>query len=80
MIKDVQKELHKSNGDTNARSFTFDRNTDIGSIQLGDRFHTCVSSNDLNPPEGTECEKNWKNFTMRIHCLQDNNLEFYITK
>ncbi len=62
MIKDVQKELHKSNGDTNTRSFTFDRNTYIGSIKLGDRFHTCVSSNDLNPPEGTECEKTGKKF------------------
>lgn len=57
MIKDVQKELHKSNGDTNTRSFTLDRKTNIGNIQIGDQFFACVSSNDLNPPEGTECEK-----------------------
>ena len=57
-IKDVQKELDKSkDDDTITRTFTFDRNTDIDQIQLGDRFHACVSSDDLNPPEGTECEK-----------------------
>ncbi len=56
-IKDVQQELAKSNDDTITRTFTFDRNTDIGQIQLGDRFHACVSSDDLNPPEGQECEK-----------------------
>ena len=57
-IKNIQKELDKGNGDdTITRTFTFDRNTDIGQIQLGDRFHACVSSDDLNPPEGTECEK-----------------------
>ena len=57
MIKDVQKELHKSNGDTITRTFTFDRKTDLGNIQIGDLFSACVSSNDLNPPEGQECEK-----------------------
>ena len=34
------------------RIFTFDRNTDIGRIQLGDRYHACVASEDLRPPEG----------------------------
>ena len=57
VIEDVQAELDKSNDDTISRTFTFDRKTDIGLIQIGDRFHACVSSNDLNPPEGTECEK-----------------------
>ena len=57
MIKDVQKELDKSNDDTITRTFTFDRKTDIGNIQFGDLFFACVSSDDLNPPEGTECEK-----------------------
>ena len=36
--------------------FTFDRNTDIGNIQLGDEFFACVSANALNPPSGTACE------------------------
>ena len=39
------------------RTFTFDRKTDIGLIQVGDRYHACVSGDDLRPPEGTECEK-----------------------
>ena len=39
------------------RTFTFDRKTDIGLIQVGDRYHACVSGDDLRPPEGSECEK-----------------------
>ena len=57
VIEDVQAELDKSDSDTISRTFTFDRKTDIGLIQIGDRFHACVSSEDLRPPEGTECEK-----------------------
>ena len=58
IIRDVQKELDKSsNDDTITRIFTFDRKTDIGNIQFGDLFFGCVSSDDLNPPEGQECEK-----------------------
>src|SRR5215212_4890959 len=57
VIEDVQAELDKSKDDTIKRTFTFDRNTDIGPIQIGDRFHACVASNDLSPPEGSECEK-----------------------
>ena len=55
VIEDVQAELDKSN--TVQRTFTFDRKTDIGLIQVGDRYHACVSGDDLRPPEGTECEK-----------------------
>jgi len=57
VIEDVQTELDKSDGTTISRTFTFDRNTDIGKIQIGDRYHACVASNDLSPPEGQECEK-----------------------
>jgi hypothetical protein len=57
VIDNVQEELSKIGGYTISRTFTFDRDTNIGKIQVGDRFHACVSSNDLNPPEGTECEK-----------------------
>ncbi|MDP9499138.1 MAG: hypothetical protein M3P20_04195 [Thermoproteota archaeon] len=57
VIDNVQEELSKTGGYTISRTFTFDRDTNIGKIQIGDRFHACVSSNDLNPPEGTECEK-----------------------
>jgi hypothetical protein len=56
-IEDVQAELDKSDDSTIKRTFTFDRKTDIGLIQIGDRYHTCVASEDLRPPEGTECEK-----------------------
>ena len=63
VIEDVQTELDKSDSNTISRTFTFDRNTDIGKIQIGDRYHACVASNDLSPPEGQECEKRLvKNF------------------
>ena len=57
MIEDVQYELDKSKEDTITRTFTFDRNIDIGPIQVGDKYHACATSEDLRPPEGSECEK-----------------------
>ena len=57
IIDDVEAELDKSNDETIQKTFTFDRNTDIGQIQVGDRYHACVASEDLRPPEGSECEK-----------------------
>ena len=57
VIEDVQAELDKSKDSTIKRTFTFDRNTDLGQIQIGDRYHACASSEDLRPPEGPECEK-----------------------
>ena len=57
VIEDVQEELDKSKDDTISRTFTFDRNTDVGPIQIGDRYHACVASDDIAPPEGSECEK-----------------------
>jgi hypothetical protein len=57
VIEDVQAELDKSKDSTIKRTFTFDRDTDIGKIQIGDRYHACVASDDLSPPEGQECEK-----------------------
>lgn len=56
-IKDVQDELDKIDDSIIKRTFLFDRKTDIGNIQYGDMFFSCVSGQDLNPPEGTECEK-----------------------
>ena len=56
-IVDVQKEFDKLGGYTIERTFAFDRNTDMGPIQIGDRFHTCVIGKELYPPEGAECEK-----------------------
>ena len=57
VIEDIQAELDKSDSSTIQRTFTFDRDTDIGRIQIGDRYHACVASDDLSPPEGQECEK-----------------------
>ncbi len=57
VIDNVQEEFSKIGGYTIERTFAFDRNTDMGPIQIGDRFHTCVIGQDLNPPEGSECEK-----------------------
>ena len=57
IIEDVQKEFDKTGGYTIERTFAFERNTDMGPIQIGDRFHACVIGQDLNPPEGSECEK-----------------------
>jgi len=57
VIEDVQAELDKSGDSTIKRTFTFDRKTDIGLIQIGDRYHACVASEDLRPPERSECEK-----------------------
>ncbi len=57
VIEDVQAELDKSKDNTVQRTFTFDRKTDVGLIQIGDRYHACVASEDLRPPEGSECEK-----------------------
>jgi hypothetical protein len=57
IIDDVQKEFDKIGGYTIERTFAFDRNTDIGPIQIGDRFHVCVIGKELYPPEGSECEK-----------------------
>ena len=57
IIEDVQKEFKKIGGYIIERTFAFDRNTDMGPIQIGDRFHACVIGQELNPPEGSECEK-----------------------
>ncbi|MDF2737691.1 MAG: hypothetical protein K0S93_1548, partial [Nitrososphaeraceae archaeon] len=57
VIEDVQAELDKTNDYKIQRTFTFDRNTDIGPIQVGDRYHACAISEDLRPLEASECEK-----------------------
>ena len=57
VIYNVQEEFEKIGGYKVSRTFTFDRDTNLGKIQIGDKFFTCVSGTDLNPPEGTECEK-----------------------
>src|SRR6476619_1014578 len=50
------KVIEDSNGKSFSHTFTFDRNTPIGKIQKGDLFNACVAGDELNPPEGNECE------------------------
>jgi hypothetical protein len=52
VIEDAQTEL--TNDYKIKKIFTFDRNTDIGQIQIGDRYYGCVSSDDI-PHEDTQC-------------------------
>src|SRR5215204_3492271 len=39
--------------------FTFDRNTELGSVEKGDMFFGCASAEELGPPQMTECEKKY---------------------
>jgi hypothetical protein len=39
--------------------FTFDRNTELGTIEKGDIFFGCASAEELGPPQMTECEKKY---------------------
>lgn len=69
IIEDLQKEFDKMGGYTIERIFSFDKNTDIGPIQIGDRFHGCASGKGLKPKEGTECEKRSIKDFDKIHTL-----------
>jgi hypothetical protein len=37
--------------------FIFNRNTELGQIQIGDMFFICVTGEELAPPEHSHCEK-----------------------
>ena len=66
---DAEKLLKKSDHNTLFVPFLFDKNPEIGSIRVGDLFFACVSANELNPPEGTECEHREITHTGHIHNL-----------
>jgi hypothetical protein len=66
---DAEKLLKKSDHNTLFVPFLFDKNPDIGPIRVGDLFFACVSANELNPPEGTECEHRQITHTGHIHNL-----------
>lgn len=53
---DAQKLLKQSKDNTIIVPFLYDKQPEIGPIQVGDLFFACVSADELNPPEGTECE------------------------
>jgi hypothetical protein len=60
----IEDELKKA-GDRSDESyiikapFTFDRNTELGTIDIGDMYFACVSAEELGPPQMTECEKKY---------------------
>jgi hypothetical protein len=54
VIEDAQTEL--TNDYKIKKIFTFDRNTDIGQIQIGDRYYVCVASDHISH-EDTQCGK-----------------------
>ena len=60
----IENELKKA-GDKSDESyiikvpFTFDRNTELGTVEIGDIFFGCASAEELGPPQMTECEKKY---------------------
>jgi hypothetical protein len=66
---DAEKLLKKSDDNIIIVPFVFDKSPEIGAIQKGDLFFACVSANELNPPEGTECEHREITHTGHIHNL-----------
>lgn len=66
---DAEKLLKESNHNTLIIPFVYDQIPEIGPIQKGDLFFACVSGDELNPPEGTECEHRHTVHTGHIHNL-----------
>lgn len=66
---DAQELLKKSDENTIIIPLVYDKTPEIGPIQQGDLFFACVSANELNPPEGTECEHRETSHTGHIHNL-----------
>lgn len=66
---DAEKLLKDSDKNTIIVLFPFDKNPEIGPIREGDMFFACVSANELNPPEGTECEHRVTSHTEHLHNL-----------
>lgn len=59
--------LKDSKDSTVILPLVFDKTPEIGAVQEGDIFFACVSANELNPPEGTECEHRVTSHTFHIH-------------
>ncbi len=66
---DAKALLKKSEHNTIIVPFEFDKTPEIGPIQRGDLFFACVSADELNPPEGTECEHRETSHIGHIHNL-----------
>lgn len=59
--------LKNSKDNTVILPLVYDKIPEIGVIQEGDMFYACVSANELNPPEGTECEHRITSHTFHVH-------------
>jgi len=66
---DAHKLLKESDDNTLIIPLVFDKTPEIGTIQKGDLIFACVSADELNPPEGTECEHRVTSHTGHIHNL-----------
>ena len=66
---DAQKLLKQSKDNTIIVPFPYDKQPETGPIQVGDLFFACVSADELNPPEGTECEHRVTIHTGHLHNL-----------
>ena len=66
---DAHKLLKQPDHNTIIVPFIYDKSPEIGPIQKGDLFFACVSADELNPPEGTECEHRHTSYTGHIHNL-----------
>ena len=64
---DAQKMLKNSKDNIIIVPFRYDKAPEIGRIKVGDYFFACVSAEELNPPEGTECEHILTDHTFHIH-------------
>jgi hypothetical protein len=66
-IINAQEFLKNSKDNTIILPTVYDKIPTIGPIQEGDMFFACVSANELNPPEGTECEHRVTSHTFHVH-------------
>ena len=64
---DAQKMLKNSKDNIIIVPFRYDKAPEIGRIKVGDYFFACVSAEELNPPEGTECEHRLTDHTFHRH-------------
>ncbi len=66
-IINAQELLKNSKDSTINLPILHDKIPEIGAIQQGDMFYACVSADELNPPEGTECEHRVTSHTFHVH-------------
>ena len=55
--EELEKLDDKSGNDILDIPFIFNRNTELGQVQIGDMFFICVTGEELAPPEHSHCEK-----------------------